>query len=932
VSVPVNATYKVGDNLDFTVNFDEVVMVTTSGGVPEIALTLGAATVYATYIAGSGSSALTFRYTVSSGDVDVDGLAVGAVSLNGGTIQDAANNLAITTLNNVGSTAAVLVDGAAPTVTGVSSAHTHAANKAGDVITIQVTFSENVTVTGTPQLTLETGTIDRAVDYASGSGSNTLVFNYTVQAGDTSSDLDYTSTTALALNGGTITDSAGNDALLTLASPGAVNSLGHNNSFVIDTTAPAVSSVSVPANGTYRPGNPLNFTVNFSENVTVTGSPVLTLSLDTGGTVEAAYTSGGGTSALTFRYTVSAGNIDTDGISVGALDLKGGVLRDAAGQDAALTLNNVASTAAVRVDNAIAAPVFDSNLTNVVSVYQGKGYTMETIISSRPGGGTNTTQTIAPVAVPVADIPLGGSVQEPTLLAQLPEGVGLQSFGSTNLSQGMTNPEQWVMQDLQQFIMGQPLLRPTETLQPQAADFLQGLPQGDEMSFRVISLVAAGSNPSPIVVDIRPPDAVLSAGHAVGLVIDTQALAFTPTTVLLNNIDFAAIVGPAIIVGGSGSNWVVGDSASQLIFLGVDDDVLHGGGGDDTVASTTGRDRLFGAAGHDLVVGGRDSDVLDGGDGHDVIQGGDSDAGTWSFSIVKGELISQFVHANALLTPQDSLRHVGPWWSDASQTQHLDDRLAFSLETPERLQLVSTLYDIVTGGLPDLNALNFYSTSSKSDSQLAQLAADELLAAVKGLPLEAQARSVIEKAWGAGQASEALLPEALAYLANGGSWADGLLALVRSPVAAARFSDGLGFALSQDLVSSELGWSKNSGHDFLHGGAGQDRLVGGDGNDVIYGGPGTDLAAWMGQLNDYTIQLSHLATDKGVLLRHVATGEEDFLADVELIQIGARYFRLPDASTSDLSLSQAVALGEFAQEVSWQEVQLVGSHLLGHVV
>ena len=72
-----------------------------------------------------------------------------------------------------------------------------------------------------PQLTLETGTTDRTIDYVSGSGSNTLTFNYTVQAGDTSADLDYLSSAALGLNGGTIRDAAGNNATLTLPSPGA---------------------------------------------------------------------------------------------------------------------------------------------------------------------------------------------------------------------------------------------------------------------------------------------------------------------------------------------------------------------------------------------------------------------------------------------------------------------------------------------------------------------------------------------------------------------------------------------------------------------------------------------------------------------------------------------------------------------------------------
>ena len=69
------------------------------------------------------------------------------------------------------------------------------------------------------------------VDYSSGTGSNTLTFNYTIgastsQSGHTSSDLDYKATSSLALNGGTIKDAALNNATLTLASPGATNSLG----------------------------------------------------------------------------------------------------------------------------------------------------------------------------------------------------------------------------------------------------------------------------------------------------------------------------------------------------------------------------------------------------------------------------------------------------------------------------------------------------------------------------------------------------------------------------------------------------------------------------------------------------------------------------------------------------------------------------------
>ncbi len=99
-------------------------------------------------------------------------------------------------------------------------------------------------MTGTPKLTLGTAPT-RTADFAGGSGSSTLTFDYTVQAGDTAADLDYASTGALALNGGTIVDVASNAAGLTLPAVGGPSSLGGQKSIVIDTTAPAVTSRSV---------------------------------------------------------------------------------------------------------------------------------------------------------------------------------------------------------------------------------------------------------------------------------------------------------------------------------------------------------------------------------------------------------------------------------------------------------------------------------------------------------------------------------------------------------------------------------------------------------------------------------------------------------------------------------------------------------------
>ena len=139
-------------------------------------------------------------------------------------------------------------------------------------------FSEVVNVTGTPQLTLETGGSDAVVDYSSGTGSNTLTFNYTIGSGETSSDLDYKATSSLALNGGTIKDAALNNATLTLASPGATNSLGDNKALIVDTTVPTVTNVtSTTGDGSYKQGETIAITVAFSEVVNVTGTPQLTL-------------------------------------------------------------------------------------------------------------------------------------------------------------------------------------------------------------------------------------------------------------------------------------------------------------------------------------------------------------------------------------------------------------------------------------------------------------------------------------------------------------------------------------------------------------------------------------------------------------------------------------------------------------------------------
>ena len=94
------------------------------------------------------------------------------------------------------------IDSTAPTVTNVTSTAANGLYTTGAVIDIQVVFSEVVSVTGTPQLALETGATDAVVNHFSGSGTNTLTFRYTVVAGHSSPDLDYVSASALAAQRG----------------------------------------------------------------------------------------------------------------------------------------------------------------------------------------------------------------------------------------------------------------------------------------------------------------------------------------------------------------------------------------------------------------------------------------------------------------------------------------------------------------------------------------------------------------------------------------------------------------------------------------------------------------------------------------------------------------------------------------------------------
>ena len=99
--------------------------------------------------------------------------------------------------------------------------------------------------------------------------------------------------------------------------------------------------VESPSSGDLDAGKTVTLTLNMSEAVTVNTGGTPTLTLNDGGT--ATYTGGSGTSALTFSYTVAAGQ-NTAALAATAVNLNGATIADGAGNAANLSLTGLTQT------------------------------------------------------------------------------------------------------------------------------------------------------------------------------------------------------------------------------------------------------------------------------------------------------------------------------------------------------------------------------------------------------------------------------------------------------------------------------------------------------------------------------------------------------------------------------------------------------------
>lgn len=104
-----------------------------------------------------------------------------------------------------------------------------------------------------------------------------------------------------------------------------------------DQVAPTISSITPTADATYLYGDNINFSITFSEPVTVSGVPSLTLNID-GSNFNLPFSSGSGTATLVFDKNLDMERSDIDGIDFTAIQLNGGSIKDIGGNNAVLTI------------------------------------------------------------------------------------------------------------------------------------------------------------------------------------------------------------------------------------------------------------------------------------------------------------------------------------------------------------------------------------------------------------------------------------------------------------------------------------------------------------------------------------------------------------------------------------------------------------------
>jgi len=228
----------------------------------------------------------------------------------------------------------------------------------------------------------------------------TLVFSEAVASFSSSADITVANGTLAVMTStdnitwaGTFTPTANTeDDNNTLSLATSYTDLAGNNgpdnqteNFEIDTLAPTVSVAITGEDGIQNNflnlGDNVSVTVTFSENSPVTGTPQLTLAVGDENQPANYTSSGSGDTTKVFKYTIQAGDNDTNGISIraDALALNSGTIRDAAGNNATLTHIEVPDNTSYKVDTT--APTADNFTLSDTELKAGDNATVTLVFS-----------------------------------------------------------------------------------------------------------------------------------------------------------------------------------------------------------------------------------------------------------------------------------------------------------------------------------------------------------------------------------------------------------------------------------------------------------------------------------------------------------------------------------------------------------------------
>ena len=362
-------TYGIGETIKVDVQFAEEVYVTETGSELQLVLSVGEHSRHARYVTGSGSDTLEFAYVVQTGDFDDDGISIAPDALVGGLIEDSAGNDWGEAQRRLPPTAQHpdhQVDGggggAVPAVERVEIDSTPLRNRKyrlGEDIDVVVKFDDDdevyVVEAGEIALLLSVGEHTRRAEYVDGSGTNELLFRYTVQDGDY--DDDGISVGAGALVGGTIQDDAGNPVRREFSA------LAAQSRHMVDARRPAATTAAIastPFRGdTYRVGENIEVEVVFNEPVDTTGDEELLLTIGEENKTAGLEDHSRDRRTLTFRYRVQRGDEDANGIAIAADALRGDNIVDDDGNPAVLALTALADQSAHKVNGAPVASAFE---------------------------------------------------------------------------------------------------------------------------------------------------------------------------------------------------------------------------------------------------------------------------------------------------------------------------------------------------------------------------------------------------------------------------------------------------------------------------------------------------------------------------------------------------------------------------------------------